>query len=130
MSRTSPMMLTTWRASKKFRAGGFAALLAITPTSALAETGIASIYGNGDGWAGKPTASGGRMNPKAMTAAHRSAAFGSRVAVHNTKTGLCVVVRIDDRGPFIRGRVIDLSPAAAGAIRCPGLCPVTLGSSC
>lgn len=59
------------------------------------------------------TASGERMNPAAMTAAHRSLPFGSRVRVVNQRNGKSVVVRINDRGPFIRGRIIDVSKAAA-----------------
>jgi rare lipoprotein A len=93
---------------------------------AQAESGIASVYGNGDGYAGRKTASGERMNPAALTAAHRTLPFGTRVRVTHKKTGRSVVVRISDRGPFIRGRVIDLSPAAARAIGVAGLAPVTL----
>jgi rare lipoprotein A len=59
------------------------------------------------------TASGERMNPAAMTAAHRSLPFGTKLKVTNTNNGRAVVVRINDRGPFIRGRVLDLSKAAA-----------------
>lgn len=59
------------------------------------------------------TASGERMNPEAMTAAHRSLPFGSRLRVTNMRNGNSVVVRINDRGPFIKGRVLDLSKAAA-----------------
>lgn len=59
------------------------------------------------------TASGERMNPEAMTAAHRSLPFGSKVRVTNMVNGNSVVVRINDRGPFIKGRVIDLSKGAA-----------------
>lgn len=93
---------------------------------AHAESGIASVYGNGDGYAGRKTASGERMNPAALTAAHRTLPFGTHVRVHNRKNGKSVVVRISDRGPFIRGRVIDLSPAAARALGFSGLAPVTL----
>ena len=93
---------------------------------AHAESGIASIYGAGDGHAGKKTASGERMNPSALTAAHRSLPFGSHVRVTNRNNGRSVTVRITDRGPFVRGRVIDLSPAAARAIGVAGLAPVTL----
>jgi rare lipoprotein A len=93
---------------------------------AQAESGIASVYGNGDGHAGKKTASGERMNPAALTAAHRSLPFGSHVRVINKKNGRSVTVRITDRGPFVRGRVIDLSPAAARALGFAGLAPVTL----
>lgn len=66
------------------------------------------------------------MNPAALTAAHRSLPFGTHVRVTNKKNGRSVVVRISDRGPFVRGRVIDLSPAAARAIGFAGLAPVTL----
>jgi rare lipoprotein A len=59
------------------------------------------------------TASGERMNPRAMTAAHRTLPFGTRLKVVNQRNGRSVVVRINDRGPFIRGRVLDLSKAAA-----------------
>jgi rare lipoprotein A len=66
------------------------------------------------------------MNPGALTAAHRTLPFGSQVRVTNQKNGRSVTVRITDRGPFVRGRVIDLSPAAARAIGVAGLAPVTL----
>jgi rare lipoprotein A len=61
-----------------------------------------------------------------MTAAHRTLPFGTMVRVTHTKTGKTVVVRINDRGPFIRGRVIDLTPAAARVLGFSGLAPVTL----
>ncbi len=76
--------------------------------------GIASFYGAY--FAGKKTASGERFNPSRMTAAHRTLPFGTRVRVTNMRNGRSVVVRINDRGPFIRGRVIDLSRGAAGVI--------------
>jgi rare lipoprotein A len=75
---------------------------------ALAETGRASWYS-----LRSRTASGERCDPGAMTAAHRSLPFGTRVKVENLKTGRTVVVRINDRGPFVGGRVIDLTRAAA-----------------
>lgn len=59
------------------------------------------------------TASGERMNPDAMTAAHRSLPFGTRLKITNQNNGKSVVVRINDRGPFIKGRVLDLSKGAA-----------------
>ena len=62
------------------------------------------------------TASGERMNPAAMTAAHRTLPFGTRVKVTNQRNGRSVIVRINDRGPFIKGRVIDLSKAAANRL--------------
>ncbi|MGH7999412.1 MAG: septal ring lytic transglycosylase RlpA family protein [Brasilonema sp.] len=73
--------------------------------------GMASFYGY-DG-SGNRTATGERFNPEGMTAAHRSLPFGTQVRVTNTRNGRSVVVRINDRGPFIRGRIIDLSVAAA-----------------
>jgi rare lipoprotein A len=80
----------------------------------LSFQGIASFYGRE--FAGRPTATGERFNPEAMTAAHRSLPFGTRVRVTNARNGRSVVVRINDRGPFIRGRVIDLSTGAARSI--------------
>lgn len=59
------------------------------------------------------TASGERMNPSQLTAAHKSLRFGTKVKVTHARTGKSVVVRINDRGPFVRGRVLDLSRAAA-----------------
>lgn len=73
--------------------------------------GMASYYGY-DG-SGNRTATGERFNPEGLTAAHRHLPFGTRVRVTNTRNGRSVVVRINDRGPFIRGRIIDLSVAAA-----------------
>lgn len=81
-----------------------------------AETCLASHYGVGDGYGGKRTASGETMNPGAMTAAHRSRPFGSVVRVTNLANGRSVTVRINDRGPFVAGRCIDLSHGAARAI--------------
>ena len=89
-------------------------------------TGLASVYGNGDGHAGSRTANGGRLNPGALTAAHRTLPFGTRVVVVNQRNGRQVIVRITDRGPFIRGRIIDLTPAGARAIGVSGLTPVRL----
>jgi rare lipoprotein A len=66
------------------------------------------------------------MNPGAMTAAHRTLPFGTQVTVVNRSNGRSAVVRINDRGPFVRGRVIDLSPAAARALGVDGLAPVSL----
>ena len=87
---------------------------------AAPETGIASVY------SGERTANGEYASASALTAAHRSLPFGTMVAVTNTRTGRSVVVRINDRGPFVRGRVIDLTPAAARAIGNSGLAPVRL----
>ncbi|MFJ3052842.1 septal ring lytic transglycosylase RlpA family protein [Pseudomonas nitroreducens] len=73
--------------------------------------GTASYYGKAHH--GKRTASGERFNQNALTAAHRTLAFGTRVKVTNLDNGRSVVVRINDRGPFGRGRIIDVSKAAA-----------------
>jgi rare lipoprotein A len=91
-----------------------------------AESGIASVYGNGDGHAWSKTANGGRMNPNALTAAHRSLPFGSRVRITNKKNGRTTIVRISDRGPFVRGRIIDVTPAAAKVLGFSGLTPVSV----
>src|SRR6476660_3232997 len=91
--------------------GRLCAALAITclAAPAFAESCTASRYGYGGG----RTASGERMDPSAMTAAHRSRPFGSHVTVTSHATGRSVTVRINDRGPFIKGRCIDLSNDAA-----------------
>lgn len=73
--------------------------------------GYASYYGSG-----YKTASGERFSPKGYTAAHRTLPFGTKVRVTNLRTGRTVIVRINDRGPFIRGRIIDLSLGAAQRI--------------
>jgi rare lipoprotein A len=66
------------------------------------------------------------MRAGAMTAAHRTLPFGTRVTVVNRRNGRSAVVRINDRGPFVSGRVIDLSPAAARVLGVDGLVPVSL----
>lgn len=81
------------------------------PPSRDEAVGLASYYGKK--FHGRRTASGERFNMHAMTAAHRSLAFGSMVRVTHAKNGRTVKVRINDRGPFIKGRIIDLSHAAA-----------------
>jgi rare lipoprotein A len=72
----------------------------------------------------KITANGEKFNPNALTAAHKSLKFGTRVKV--TYKGRSVIVRINDRGPFIKGRTLDLSRAAARKIGCKGVCVVTM----
>ena len=85
--------------------------------SVHAESGIASVYAyKGDKSAGNKTASGERLDPSALTAAHRTLPFGTRVEVVNRRNGRTVKVRINDRGPFKRGRIIDLTPAAASRL--------------
>ncbi len=75
------------------------------------QEGIASWYGAD--FAGRPTASGERFNPRDMTAAHPSLPFGTFVRVTNTHNGRQVIVRVNDRGPFVAARIIDLSEQAA-----------------
>ncbi|NLR98675.1 septal ring lytic transglycosylase RlpA family protein [Rhizobium sp. P38BS-XIX] len=91
-------------------AATISASLALLSTEAFASNGCggASWYGGSS-----RTASGERMSSGNLTAAHRSLAFGTRLRVTNKHNGRSVVVRINDRGPFIRGRVLDLSRAAA-----------------
>ena len=78
---------------------------------AYSEVGIASWYGKP--FHGRRTASGERYDMHALTAAHRTLAFGTRVRVVNLENGKTVVVRINDRGPFVKGRIVDLSRRAA-----------------
>jgi rare lipoprotein A len=98
-------------------------LLCLLHVSALhAEDGVASIYA----YTTEKTASGEPANPRKLTAAHRTLPFGTRVQVINKRNGRKVTVRINDRGPFVRGRVIDLTPAGARALGFSGLAPVTI----
>ena len=101
---------------------GAAVLFVTGLTSAMAESGIASVYA----YSGTKTASGERANPSGLTAAHRTLAFGTHVRVTNRRNGRSVTVRINDRGPFVRGRVIDITPAGANALGFSGLAPVKL----
>jgi rare lipoprotein A len=93
-----------------------------TPLVASAQSGIASIYA----YSGSRTASGEHMSPGGLTAAHRTLPFGTMVRVTNQSSGRSVVVRINDRGPFVHGRIIDLSPAAARALGFSGLANVSV----
>jgi rare lipoprotein A len=77
------------------------------PKPVRVQTGIASWYRD------RRTASGERFNINALAAAHRSLPFGSKVRVIDLKTGKSIIVRINDRGPYIRGRIIDLTVGAA-----------------
>jgi rare lipoprotein A len=97
----------------------FASTIAL-PMTASAQSGIASVYSGG------LTANGEHASAGGLTAAHRTLPFGTMVRVTNNRSGRSVVVRINDRGPFIRGRVIDVTPAAAHVLGFSGLAPVTL----
>ncbi|MDJ1464486.1 septal ring lytic transglycosylase RlpA family protein [Nitratireductor sp. GZWM139] len=88
-----------------------ALFVAVLSAPASAQCGSASWYA-----LTSKTASGERMNPAAMTAAHRTLPFGTKLRVTNERNGRSVVVRINDRGPFARGRILDLSKAAAAKL--------------
>ncbi|AKJ05612.1 rare lipoprotein A [Archangium gephyra] len=81
------------------------------PARGWLEEGLASYYG--PGLAGRPTASGEKFNPQKLTAAHKKLPFGACLRVVNMENGRSVEVRVNDRGPFVKGRVVDVSLAAA-----------------
>lgn len=87
----------------------------LSPPETRGEFGIASIYANR--FRGSRTASGERYDPDRLTAAHRVHPFGTRLLVTNLSNDLSVIVTVNDRGPFRRGRIVDLSRRAARAIR-------------
>jgi rare lipoprotein A len=88
------------------------------PAAAFTQTGVASYYG--PELHGRRTASGERFNRNAMTAAHRTVPFGTHLKVTNLSNGRSVIVRVNDRGPFIRGRIVDVSQGAARQIGMQG----------
>ena len=88
------------------------------------QAGVASWYG--PGFHGRKTANGERFDMNALTAAHRTLPLGTQVRVTNTHTGQSVVVRINDRGPYVGRRVIDLSKASAQAIGIAGVAKVSI----
>jgi rare lipoprotein A len=88
-----------------------------------AQSGIASVYSVESG---TTTASGERLNPGTLTAAHRTLPFVTKVRVTNNHNGRSVIVTVNDRGPFVHGRIIDLTPAGARAIGFTGTVPVTV----
>jgi rare lipoprotein A len=94
----------------------------LTP-SAANQTGVASVYSHESG---SGTASGQKLDREAFTAAHRTLPFGTKVKVTNKSNGRSVVVTVNDRGPFVRGRVIDVTPAAARVLGFSGLTQVAL----
>ena len=101
--------------TKRSTAAGAVALAGVllvgASLPASAQCGSASWYA-----LYSQTASGEQMNPAELTAAHRTLPFGTKLKVTNQKNGKTVIVRINDRGPFIKGRVIDLSKAAANTL--------------
>lgn len=90
------------------------------PMTALAQSGVASVYSGGR------TANGEHARRSGLTAAHRTLPFGTLVRVTNAHSRRSVVLRINDRGPFVRGRIIDVTPAGAHALGFSGLTHVTL----
>jgi len=102
-------------------------LLCVLNSPALTEDCIASVYSIGDrSQRGTRTASGIPFDDNAMTAAHRSVKFGSKVTVTNKSNGNSATVTITDRGPYARGRCIDLSKAAARVLGFAGLVSVNV----
>lgn len=102
------------------------ALCVILAAPCMAETGIASVYSGKPNEGGSRASNGEHINPMALTAAHRRLAFNSLVSVTNLRNHRTIIVRINDRGPFKLGRVIDLTPAGARLLGFDGLAPVTI----
>ena len=107
--------------SSKYAAGRSLSLIAAAgtkkrivltrPKHGVEKYGVASFYTEGE-----ETANGEKIDPNALTAAHRSLPFGTMLKVTDTATGRSVTVRVNDRGPFVEGRVVDLSYSAAAAL--------------
>jgi rare lipoprotein A len=109
------------RVKRIYAAVSLAAATFIGCQQAFAECGIASTYSSGS-----RTANGERYNHMGVSAAHKTLPFGTRVVVRNQRTGRSITVRINDRGPFVGGRIIDLSTGAKNALGMDGLAPVCL----
>jgi len=92
-------------------------------SSSLVQSGVASVY---SAKSGPKTANGERVRSSALTAAHRTLPFGTMIRVTNIGNGRSVVVRVNDRGPFVRGRIIDVTPTGARALGFSGTARVTL----
>jgi rare lipoprotein A len=103
-------------------AGTLSASTIKLPMALAAESGVASVYA----YTGELTANGETALPDSLTAAHRTLPFGTLVRVTNDVNGSWVLVRINDRGPFVDGRIIDLTPTGADAIGSDGLAHVSL----
>jgi rare lipoprotein A len=100
------------------------AMLIVCAALSTAHAEIASCYGRENGQT--RTATGANYDPRGLTAAHRTLPFGTRIVVTNRRNGRSVTVAINDRGPFVRGRSIDLSLGACAAIGSGGLAEVSL----
>lgn len=101
-----------------------ALVLVVTTVSAVSQEGIASYYHEGQ----RVACHNGRFNPEAMTAAHRTLPCGTKIKVTNKRNGKSVLLTVNDRGPFIKGRIVDVSRAAARALGMisAGIAPVSL----
>jgi len=119
MARHSPIKLSC---STVLLASALLTSAVNLPMTVASESGIASVYA----YSGELTANGETASPGSLTAAHRTLPFGTLVRVTNDLSGRSVVVRINDRGPFVAGRIIDLTPAGAQAIGSDGLAHVSL----
>jgi len=111
------------KASKKAYGYKSAKKKSYSVSSGSSYSGMGSYY-----WQPQRVASGGWFNPNAMTAAHKTLPFGTKVRVTNRNNGRSVVVTINDRGPYIKGRIIDLSKAAAKQVgmTASGVAPVSV----
>ncbi|MGX7704272.1 septal ring lytic transglycosylase RlpA family protein [Methylobacterium sp. Gmos1] len=116
------------RRSNAARIVALAGGIALAGWGSLAASSSAQAQSGGASWyaSGHRTASGERFNPNGLTAAHRSLPFGTRVRVTNQANGRSVVVRINDRGPFAHGRIIDLARGAGRAIGMNGVARVAV----
>lgn len=99
-------------------------LIVLIPLSASAEIGIASYYGKQ--FHGRKTANGEKFDMHALTAAHKYLPFNTMITVTNLSNNSSVRVRINDRGPFVKGRIIDLSKKAAKSIGINGVAKVKI----
>jgi rare lipoprotein A len=97
--------------------------ISLADSSSIIQSGIASVY---TASSGPKTANGESVRSDALTAAHRTLPFGTKVRVTNVGNGRSVIVRVNDRGPFMRGRIIDLTPAGAQALGFSGIARVTI----
>ena len=120
----SAILATAAAAALSLGTSVLAPAAAVAAPTETAVSGLASWYG--PGFHGRRTASGESFNSNALTGAHRTLPFGTQVRVVNERTGRSVVVRINDRGPYAHGRIIDLSQAAAQTIGLSGVAKVVL----
>lgn len=119
-------MSDSWMRAKLLTAcAALIATPAVAADNKINQSGIASVYSGHEGYR---TASGERLVLRSMSAAHRTLPFGSLVRVTHQSNKRSVVVRIVDRGPFVKGRVIDITPAAARELSFSGLARVTLSA--